>query len=130
MVVKVYISGISGNHEIRKQQQRVLFILSSLKIEYEVIDITELGKEDERNFMRTQCKLHDRPNALPPQIFCDGEYCGDYDDFEAATEDDRLMCFLKLENRISKGEITLNTGDQEKEILTENGKESAENNAD
>lgn len=96
MVIKVYISGISGNHEIRKQQQRVLFILSSLKIEFEVIDITEMGKEEEREFMRTQCKLHNKEKSLPPQIFNEETYCGDYEDFETANEDDQLMSFLKL----------------------------------
>ncbi|XP_015920418.1 SH3 domain-binding glutamic acid-rich protein homolog [Parasteatoda tepidariorum] len=96
MAIKVYVSGISGNHEIRKQQQRVLFILSSLKIDFEVIDITEIGKENDREFMRTQCKLHDKSNALPPQIFNEDVYCGDFEDFEAANEDDRLKQFLKL----------------------------------
>ncbi|CAL1271441.1 unnamed protein product [Larinioides sclopetarius] len=96
MTIKVYISGISGNHEIRKQQQRVLFILSSLKIDFEVIDITEMGKENEREFMRTQCKLHNKPNPLPPQIFNEDDYLGDYEDFEAANEDDQLRPFLKL----------------------------------
>lgn len=110
MVVKVYISGISGNHEIRKQQQRVLFILSSLKIDYEVIDITEIGKEDDREFMRTQCKLNNKAAALPPQIFNETDYCGDYDDFEAANEDDKLKEFLKLSNQISTKEITLIQG--------------------
>ncbi|GFU33895.1 SH3 domain-binding glutamic acid-rich protein homolog [Nephila pilipes] len=98
MSIKVYISGISGNHEIRKQQQRVLFILSSLKIDFEVIDITEMGKENEREFMRTQCKLNNKPNALPPQIFNEETYCGDYEDFEIANEDEQLMSFLKLGN--------------------------------
>lgn len=54
----------------------MLFILSSLKIEFEVIDITEMGKENEREFMRTQCKLHNKENPLPPQIFNDETYCG------------------------------------------------------
>ncbi|KFM61428.1 SH3 domain-binding glutamic acid-rich protein-like protein, partial [Stegodyphus mimosarum] len=101
MVIKVYISGISGNHEIRKHQQRVLFILSSLKIDFEIIDITEIGKEEEREFMRNQCKLHKKENPLPPQIFNNDDYCGDYEDFETANEDNELMFFLKLKNKLS-----------------------------
>ncbi|XP_023224711.1 SH3 domain-binding glutamic acid-rich protein homolog [Centruroides sculpturatus] len=106
MVIRVFISGVSGNHEIRKQQQRVQFVLESLKLEFDVIDITETGREEDRNFMREECKKHDRPNALPPQIFNGDIYCGDYNDFEAANEEQYLMKFLKLENQVSTAEIT------------------------
>lgn len=75
-IIHAYIIWIVLYFQIRKQQQRVLFILSSLKIEFEVIDITEMGKENEREFMRTQCKLHNKENPLPPQIFNDETYCG------------------------------------------------------
>ncbi|KAG8200551.1 hypothetical protein JTE90_000624 [Oedothorax gibbosus] len=105
MVVKVYVSGISGNHEIRKRQQTVLFILSSLKIDFEVIDITEMGKEEQREFMREQCKLHEKPNPLPPQIFYDDEYCGDFNDFEAANEDNYLKAFLKIDSNKPNSEV-------------------------
>ncbi|GFW48276.1 SH3 domain-binding glutamic acid-rich protein homolog [Trichonephila clavipes] len=109
MTIKVYISGISGNHEIRRKQQRVLFVLSSLKIDFEVIDITEMGKEKEREFMRTQCQNNNKPKALPPQIFNEETYCGDYEDFEMANEDDQLMSFLQLGNcKLSQGDKETN----------------------
>ncbi|XP_054724435.1 SH3 domain-binding glutamic acid-rich protein homolog [Uloborus diversus] len=121
MVVKVYISGISGNHEIRKRQQRVLFILSSLKIEFEVIDITEMGKEEDREFMRSQCKLHEKEPALPPQIFNEEVYCGDYEDFEVANETSCLMQFLKLpatgRERSMSGQLMSNVETGESEAL-------------
>ncbi|KAL1380247.1 hypothetical protein pipiens_014351 [Culex pipiens pipiens] len=36
-------------------------------------------------------------HPLPPQLFNDSEYCGDYDDFDLANEIDNLEVFLKLE---------------------------------
>lgn len=56
--------------------------------------------------MREECRKHDRPNALPPQIFNDDVYCGDYNDFEAANEEQYLLKFLKLEKHVSTAEIT------------------------
>lgn len=103
MVIKVYVSGMSGNKEVKKRQQRVTMIMDSKHIEYTVIDITEPGQEAEKDFMQTNaqhkgCTISD-PNprhALPPQLFNDTEYCGDYDDFDMANEVDNLEVFLKL----------------------------------
>ncbi|CAH0727889.1 unnamed protein product, partial [Brenthis ino] len=104
MVVKVYISGISGNKEVKKRQQRVLMILDSKNIKYEIIDITEPGKEDDKDFMQNNSKSNggtvSDPNPrtpLPPQVFNDDEYCGDYDQFDLANEVDTLEQFLKVE---------------------------------
>ncbi|XP_013134360.1 PREDICTED: SH3 domain-binding glutamic acid-rich protein homolog isoform X1 [Papilio polytes] len=104
MVVKVYISGISGNKEVKKRQQRVLMILDSKNIKYEIIDITEPGREDDKDFMQNNAKCNggtvSDPNPrspLPPQLFNDLEYCGDYDQFDLANEVDTLEQFLKLE---------------------------------
>lgn len=103
MVIKVYISGMSGNKEVKKRQQRVTMIMDSKHIEYTVIDITEPGKESEKDFMQTNalhkgCTISDPSprHALPPQLFNDTEYCGDYDDFDLANEVDNLEVFLKL----------------------------------
>ncbi|XP_026470511.1 SH3 domain-binding glutamic acid-rich protein homolog [Ctenocephalides felis] len=124
MVVKVYVSGLSGNKEVKKRQQRVLMILDSKTIKYEVIDITEPANEDQRDFMRDNCVNNSGDNnvnsektktkcvPLPPQIFNDETYCGDYDGFDIANEIDKLEEFLKLERiesefngeRISKQE--------------------------
>lgn len=104
MVVKVYISGMSGNKEVKKRQQRVLMILDSKNIKYEIIDITEPGREDDKDFMQTNSKSNGAtvsdPNPrtpLPPQVFNDEEYCGDYDQFDLANEVDTLEQFLKVE---------------------------------
>lgn len=103
MVVKVYISGMSGNKEVKKRQQRVLMILDSKNIKYETIDITEPGSEAEKELMINKSTSKgatvsdpDPRSPLPPQFYNEGEYCGDYDEFDLANEVDTLEQFLKL----------------------------------
>ncbi|XP_014279115.1 SH3 domain-binding glutamic acid-rich protein homolog isoform X2 [Halyomorpha halys] len=96
MVIKVYTSGISGNKEVKKRQQRIMMILDSKGIKYEAIDITEPGKELEKQFMQDNAKAKDSKHPLPPQIFNEEDYCGDYDGFDLANENDVLEAFLKL----------------------------------
>ncbi|XP_017862620.1 PREDICTED: SH3 domain-binding glutamic acid-rich protein homolog [Drosophila arizonae] len=103
MVLKVYVSGMSGNKEVKKRQQRVLMILDSKNIQYDTIDITEPGKESEKEFMQNKSTSSggtvsdpEPRHPLPPQIFNDEEYCGDYDAFDLANEIDTLEVFLKL----------------------------------
>ncbi|KAL4708353.1 hypothetical protein ACJJTC_019589 [Scirpophaga incertulas] len=147
MVVKVYISGISGNKEVKKRQQRVLMILDSKNIKYDVIDITEPGRETDKDFMQNNSKSNggtvSDPNPrspLPPQIFNDDEYCGDYDQFDLANEVDTLEQFLKVElppedtpkeesEQVVNGDVTTNGDDkektQEKDVPEENKTEVA-----
>ncbi|XP_046391915.1 SH3 domain-binding glutamic acid-rich protein homolog isoform X2 [Ischnura elegans] len=96
MVIKVYVSGISGNKEVKKRQQRVLMILDSKHILYDVVDITEPGKEQEKEFMQQKSNAKDAKYPLPPQIFNEEEYCGDYEEFDLANEIDELDKFLKV----------------------------------
>lgn len=51
-------------------------ILDSKSVKYEVIDITEPGKEDDKEFMQTNSKTRDSKYPLPPQIFNEDNYCG------------------------------------------------------
>lgn len=104
MVIKVYISGMSGSKEVKKRQQRVTMIMDSKHISYTVIDITEPGQEGEKDFMQKNSEHNGSTisdptprHPLPPQLFNDTEYCGDYDDFDLANEIDNLEVFLKLE---------------------------------
>lgn len=108
MGVKVYISGISGNKEVKKRQQRVTMILESKNVAYSVIDITEPGKESDKEFMQQNSKTREAKHPLPPQIFNDETYCGDYEDFDMANELDELEKFLKVlpgEGNASNGHI-------------------------
>ncbi|XP_046603685.1 SH3 domain-binding glutamic acid-rich protein homolog [Neodiprion virginianus] len=124
MVVKVYISGISGNKEVKKRQQRVLMILESKNVPYEVTDITEPGKEAEKEFMQSKSNPKDSKYPLPPQLFNDEEYCGDYEDFDLANEIDELEKFLKVTPAISTAEITLGSKSLPKE-MQQNGNTSS-----
>ncbi|XP_063378838.1 SH3 domain-binding glutamic acid-rich protein-like [Cydia fagiglandana] len=132
MVVKVYISGISGNKEVKKRQQRVMMILDSKNIKYDIIDIAEPGREADKDFMQNNSTSNggtvSDPNPrspLPPQIFNDEEYCGDYDQFDMANEVDTLEVFLKVElppEEPPAAEQKVVNGDAEK---TENGDSKA-----
>ncbi|XP_052861937.1 SH3 domain-binding glutamic acid-rich protein homolog isoform X1 [Anopheles cruzii] len=145
MVVKVYISGMSGSKEVKKRQQRVTMIMDSKHIEYSIIDITEPGQEGEKDFMQTNaahkgCTISD-PNprhALPPQLFNDTEYCGDYDDFDLANEVDNLEVFLKVApppapvetTEHKNGEAAAAADDENKENKTEANKDDNDAAAD
>lgn len=78
-------------------------ILDSKNIKYEIIDISEPGKEADKDFMQVNSTSNGATasdttprHALPPQLFNDLDYCGDYDQFELANEIDNLEVFLKL----------------------------------
>jgi glutaredoxin len=62
--------------QVKKHQQRVLMILDSKNIEYIVVDITEPGKENEKEFMQQNSKAKEAKYPLPPQIFNGDDYCG------------------------------------------------------
>lgn len=73
-----------------------MMILDSKGIKYEPIDITEPGRELDKQFMQDNAKAKDSKHPLPPQIFNEEDYCGDYDGFDLANENDVLEAFLKL----------------------------------
>ncbi|XP_046960533.1 SH3 domain-binding glutamic acid-rich protein homolog isoform X2 [Vanessa cardui] len=123
-------------------------ILDSKNIKYELIDITEPGREDDKDFMQNNSKSNggtvSDPNPrtpLPPQVFNDEEYCGDYDQFDLANEVDTLEQFLKVEappedSPFGKTENALNgdvQSNEEKQELQNNSEttvESIENTSD
>jgi len=103
MAIKVYISGNSGNKEIVTHQQRIFMILNSLGIECEPVDIAAPGMDEAKDYMREKGKKKEgQRNVLPPQIFNGEKYCGDYDDFDLANEDDELEEFLGIPRKTPK----------------------------
>ncbi|XP_053230475.1 adapter SH3BGRL isoform X1 [Podarcis raffonei] len=83
--------------EIKKQQQDVCGFLEVNKIEYEEKDIA--ANEENRKWMRENIPENCRPttgNPLPPRIFNDGRYLGNYDDFFEARENNAVYAFLGL----------------------------------
>jgi len=103
MAIKVYISGNSGNKEIVTHQQRIVMILNSLAIECETVDIAAPGMDEAKDYMREKGKKKDGQRfVLPPQIFNGEKYCGDYEDFDIANEDDTLEEFLGIPRKTPK----------------------------
>eukprot|EP00092_Neocalanus_flemingeri_P104981 GFUD01134508.1.p1 GENE.GFUD01134508.1~~GFUD01134508.1.p1 ORF type:complete len:195 (+),score=75.53 GFUD01134508.1:70-585(+) len=101
--IKIFISGNSGSKEISNAQHRITMILKSLGIVMEVVDISAPGTEEQRDFMRAGAKKKEGQRfALPPQLFNGEKYCGDYDDFDVANEDDELEEFLGLPRKTPK----------------------------
>uniref|UniRef100_A0A336MSW2 CSON006078 protein n=1 Tax=Culicoides sonorensis TaxID=179676 RepID=A0A336MSW2_CULSO len=89
---------------VKKRQQRVQMILESKHIDFTVIDITEPTQDKEKDFMQANSTemgvtVSDQNprHPLPPQIFNGEQYCGDYNGFELANENDELEQFLKIE---------------------------------
>merc|ERR1712012_839188 len=52
--------------------------------------------------MGSSGKKEGQRHALPPQIFNGEKYCGDYDDFDVANEDDELEEFLGIPRKTPK----------------------------
>jgi len=101
--IRVFISGNSGNKEIVTHQHRILMILDGLSINIEEVDISAPGMEEARDFMRANGKKKEgERHVLPPQIFNGDKYCGDYEDFDVANEDDELEEFLGIPRKTPK----------------------------
>lgn len=99
MVVRVYISQVSASNETKKRQQRAQMILDSLGIKYELVDVTEPHHVKEKDQLLDVCKKRNSQTvAIPPQFFNDDQYCGDYEDFDAANDEDNVQLLLKLES--------------------------------
>uniref|UniRef100_A0A3P9QE44 SH3 domain-binding glutamic acid-rich-like protein 1 n=1 Tax=Poecilia reticulata TaxID=8081 RepID=A0A3P9QE44_POERE len=99
-LLEIHLSS-SGCHKtlggIKKQQQDVMGFLAANKIEYEECDIA--ANEANRKWMRENVPEESRPatgNPLPPQIFNEEKYCGDYEAFFDAREDNAVYAFLGL----------------------------------
>merc|ERR1712020_18048 len=99
----IFISGNSGSKEITNSQHRIIMILKSLGIKMEAVDISAPGMDDQRDIMRASAKKKEgQRHSLPPQIFHGEKYCGDYDDFDLANEDDELEEFLGIPRKTPK----------------------------
>uniref|UniRef100_A0A8B9BQJ7 SH3 domain-binding glutamic acid-rich-like protein n=1 Tax=Anser brachyrhynchus TaxID=132585 RepID=A0A8B9BQJ7_9AVES len=95
-VLCVYITR-SPSRGIKKQQQDVLGFLEANKIEFEEKDIA--ANEENRKWMRENVPEDSRPasgNPLPPRLFNDSRYLGDYEAFFEARENNAVYAFLGL----------------------------------
>ncbi|KAM7399549.1 hypothetical protein PAMP_018814 [Pampus punctatissimus] len=97
MVIKVFLASSSGSTAIKKKQQDVVGFLEALKVDYTQLDIA--CNEENRMWMRENVPEEKKPAngiPLPPQIFNEESYCGDYETFFDAKEDNSVYSFLGL----------------------------------
>ncbi|XP_067388717.1 SH3 domain-binding glutamic acid-rich-like protein 2 isoform X1 [Emydura macquarii macquarii] len=102
MVIRVFIASSSGSVAIKKRQQDVVRFLEANRIDFEEVDITM--SEEQRQWMYKNIPEERQPaqgNPLPPQIFSDDQYCGDYDCFFEAKESNTVFSFLGLKPRLA-----------------------------
>jgi hypothetical protein len=95
--------GIVLLFQMKKRQMKAQLLMESKGVKFEVIDIADPNSEAAKMFMQknSTAKANAR-NPIPPQFFQEDEYCGDYDGFDEANENDCLEEFLKL----PKGKLT------------------------
>ncbi|KAM3837717.1 adapter SH3BGRL-like isoform 2-T3 [Vipera latastei] len=135
MVIKVFVATSSGSTAIKKKQQEVVGFLEANKIDFKEMDIA--CDEDNRKWMRENVPGEKKPQngiPLPPQIFNEEQYCGDFDSFFCAKEENYIYSFLGLapppgsmEGRITEEELTVPNGDisgEENKIAEETEKSS------
>lgn len=89
--LRIYISSVSSNLGMKKQQERIKTVLDGKRVSYEVVDIAV--NEEDKLRMRELC---DDPTALPPRLFKGERYLGDYGAFDDAVEMGTLTEFLQL----------------------------------
>nr|XP_025977275.1 SH3 domain-binding glutamic acid-rich protein-like isoform X2 [Dromaius novaehollandiae] len=97
MVIKVFVATSSGSTAIKKKQQEVVGFLEANKIDFQEMDIA--GDEDNRKWMRENVPGEKKPQngiPLPPQIFNEEQYCGDFESFFSAKEENIIYSFLGL----------------------------------
>uniref|UniRef100_H0XTZ7 SH3 domain-binding glutamic acid-rich-like protein 3 n=4 Tax=Eutheria TaxID=9347 RepID=H0XTZ7_OTOGA len=89
--LRVYSTSVTGSREIKSQQSEVTRILDGKRIQYQLVDISQ------DNALREEMRaLAGNPKATPPQIVNGDQYCGDYELFVEAVEQNTLQEFLKL----------------------------------
>ncbi|XP_015227842.1 SH3 domain-binding glutamic acid-rich-like protein 2 isoform X2 [Cyprinodon tularosa] len=102
MVIKVYVASSSGSVAVKKQQQAVVGFLEANRINFQEVDITML--EEQRLWMYRNIPKEKKPekgNPMPPQIFNEDQYCGDYEDFFQSKENNTVFAFLGLNSPAS-----------------------------
>ncbi|KAJ7341683.1 hypothetical protein JRQ81_006287 [Phrynocephalus forsythii] len=90
---------------IKKRQQDIVRFLEANRIDFEEVDITM--SEEKRLWMYKnipQDKLPAQGNPLPPQIFSDERYCGDYDSFFESKENNTVFSFFGLKPNVASKE--------------------------
>ncbi|CAL8363005.1 unnamed protein product [Arctogadus glacialis] len=91
MAIKLYYTTVTASREVKSQQAEMMRILESKSIKFELIDISVGGEV--RDEMRNKAG---NLAAVPPQLFNDDQYCGNFELFSEAVEADTVEQFLKM----------------------------------
>ncbi|XP_075449846.1 SH3 domain-binding glutamic acid-rich protein isoform X2 [Ascaphus truei] len=97
MVIKVFVATVAGSTAIKKKQQEVVGFLEANRIDFEAKDIA--CNDDNRQWMRDNVPGEKKPQngiPLPPQIFNEEQYCGDFESFFDAKEGNEIHVFFGL----------------------------------
>ncbi|XP_068035702.1 SH3 domain-binding glutamic acid-rich protein isoform X3 [Anomalospiza imberbis] len=116
---------------IKKKQQEVVGFLEANKIDFQQMDIA--GDEDNRKWMRENVPGEKKPQngiPLPPQIFNEERYCGDFESFFSAKEENIIYSFLGLAPPPGTKETEKSDATGEKSDATEEKPEAAEDKSD
>ena len=89
----MYWASVSSNIELKKNQQRIKMVLESQNLQFEYLDICT--DEPAKEAMKKIC-AENGVKSQAPQIVNNGKYCGDYNKFDEAVENDELDQFLML----------------------------------
>ncbi|XP_014736099.1 PREDICTED: SH3 domain-binding glutamic acid-rich protein isoform X1 [Sturnus vulgaris] len=131
MVIKVFVATSSGSTAIKKKQQEVVGFLEANKIDFQQMDIA--GDEDNRKWMRENVPGEKKPQngiPLPPQIFNEERYCGDFESFFSAKEENIIYSFLGLAPPPGTKETEKSDTTEEKSEATEDKSDSKDEKSD
>ncbi|XP_066033244.1 SH3 domain-binding glutamic acid-rich protein [Chamaea fasciata] len=131
MVIKVFVATSSGSTAIKKKQQEVVGFLEANKIDFQQMDIA--GDEDNRKWMRENVPGEKKPQngiPLPPQIFNEERYCGDFESFFSAKEENIIYSFLGLAPPPGTKETDKSEATEEKSEATEDKSDSKDEKSD
>ncbi|XP_018100533.1 SH3 domain binding glutamate-rich protein L homeolog isoform X2 [Xenopus laevis] len=120
MVIKVFVATVAGSTAIKKKQQEVVGFLEANRIDFEQKDIA--CNDDNRQWMRENVPGEKKPEngiPLPPQIFNEEQYCGDFESFFDAKEGNEIFVFLGLTPPASKKEVTVPVVSPNEEVPAE-----------
>ncbi|KAF7726909.1 hypothetical protein EC973_008204 [Apophysomyces ossiformis] len=92
--VQIYISSVSANQTIKRNQDTLQTTLAANHIQYQLVDVAQ--SEPALQHMRQQSKgaNNGRVQSLP-QVFVGGQYRGQLEDLLKAVEKDQLDHFLR-----------------------------------
>ncbi|XP_018104401.2 SH3 domain-binding glutamic acid-rich-like protein isoform X1 [Xenopus laevis] len=124
MVINVFVATVAGSTAIKKKQQEVVGFLEANRIDFEQKDIA--CNDDNRQWMRENVPGEKKPEngiPLPPQIFNEELYCGDFESFFDAKEGNEIFVFLGLTPLPSKKDMEVPSDLQNGEVPAEDSTE-------